>query len=58
MAEVKELRRLVAVAKKELRDTPWVSTEDLAKLPLAEQTKRTALWKARKQAVEAGDNLE
>ena len=55
---MKELRRLVAVAKKELRDTPWVSTEDLAKLPLAEQTKRTALWKARKQAVEAGDNLE
>ena len=25
-AEVKELRRLAAVAKKELRDTPWVRT--------------------------------
>ena len=39
-AEVKEIRRLPAVAKKELKETPWVSPEDLAKLPLAEQTKR------------------
>ena len=57
-AEVKKLRRLAAVAKQELRDTPWVSPEDLAKLPPAEQTERTAVWKARKEVVEAGDNLE
>ena len=58
-AEVKELRRLAAVAKKELADdTPWVSNEELANMPLAEQTKRTAVWKARREAVEAAETLE
>ena len=56
-AEVKELRAKVSVAKKELAETPWLTPADMAKLPVAEQNRLTAVWKARKEAVEAGANL-
>ena len=55
---MKELRAKAAVAKKELAETPWLYPADMAKLPLAEQSRLTAVWKARKEAVEAGANLK
>ena len=55
-AEAEKLRA-AAAAKKQLAGTPWVNTADMAKLPIAEQRKVTAIWKANKEAVEAGANL-
>ena len=36
---------------------PWVNNADMVKLLIAEQNRLTAVWKARKEALEAGANL-